>query len=154
MKAYSRDLRIRVMDAIDRGLPQAQVARLFRVSVRSIKRWRWRQRERGHLAESPRPGRTARKLAALRAGLLPQLEAHPDATLAELCEWWEETHGVRVSQATMSRVITRYFGWTRKKRLDERANATRRNAAPGASRRAGSIRVGSSGSTRPAATVA
>jgi len=115
MQAYSRDLRIRVMDAVDRGIPQAEVSSQFRVSVRSIKRWRHRQRERGHLAESPRPGQPGQKLPALRAGLLPHLEAHPDATLAELCQWWEETQGVRVSHATMSRVITRHFGWTRKK---------------------------------------
>lgn len=142
------------MDAVDRGLPQAEVASLFRVSVRSIKRWRHRQRERGHLAVSPRPGRTARKLAALRAGLLPHLEAHPDATLEELCEWWEQTQRVRVSQATMSRVITRHFGWTRKKSHAERRSATRPSEKPGASRREESIRVGSSGSTRPGATVA
>jgi transposase len=127
MKAYSRDLRIRVMDAVDRGMPQAEVSRLFRVSVRSIKRWRHRQRERGHLGESPRPGRTGRKLAALRAGLLPHLEAHPDATLEELCQWWEETHKVRVSHATMSRVITRHFGWTRKK-VDPSSGAQRGEA--------------------------
>ena len=80
------------MDAVDRGMPQAEVSQLFRVSVRSIKRWRKRQRDHGHLVESPRPGRTGQKRTALRAGLLPRLEAHPDATLGELCAWWEETH--------------------------------------------------------------
>jgi len=28
-------------------------------------------------------------MAALRVGLLPQLEAHPDATLQEHCRLWE-----------------------------------------------------------------
>ena len=141
MKAYSRDLRIRVMDAVDRGMPQAEVSSLFRVSVRSIKRWRHRQRERGHLGESPRPGQTGQKLPALRAGLLPHLEAHPDATLAELCEWWEETRGVRVSHATMSRVITRYFGWTREKSLSEPGSEASRLARANPRGRARSIRL-------------
>jgi transposase len=116
MKAYSKDLRIRVIDAVDRGVPRAEVARQFQVSTRSIKRWLQRRRQTGTLAPSPRPGPPSIKLAALRAGLLPQLAAQPDATLAEHCRQWEQAAGFRVSTATMSRVITGHFGWTRKKR--------------------------------------
>ena len=117
MKAYSKDLRIRVLDAIDRGMRRAEATEHFQVSVRSIKRWLDRRRELGHLAASPRPGRPARLMDPLRAGLLPQLEAQPDATLAEHCDRWAADHGVQVSTATMSRVITGHFGWTRKKSL-------------------------------------
>src|ERR671914_580414 len=106
MRAYSKDLRLRVLDAVDQGTPRAEAARLFQVSVPTITRWRRRRRETGTLAPSPRPGRPAVKLGPLRAGLLPQLEAQPDATLAEHCARWEQTTGVRVSTATMSRVIT------------------------------------------------
>jgi hypothetical protein len=35
------------------------------------------------------PGRPSKKGAALQAGLLSQLEAYPDATLAEHCQHWE-----------------------------------------------------------------
>jgi transposase len=115
MKAYSKDLRIRVIDAVDRGVPRAEAAQQFQVSLRSIKRWLQRRRETGTLAPSPRPGPPAVKMGALRAGLLPQLEAHPDATLEEHCERWDEARGVRLSTATMSRVITGQSGWTRKK---------------------------------------
>jgi transposase len=152
MKAYSRDMRIRALDALDVGTPRPEVIRLFGVSTATLTRWRRRQRETGSLAESPRPGPPGPKRAGLKAGLLPHLEAHPDATLEELCQWWETTEGVRVSHATMSRVITRHFGWTRKKSPSEPGNATRRSAPPGASRPEGSILDGSSGSTRPAAT--
>lgn len=51
----------------------------------------------------------------LYVGLLPQLEAHPDATLAEHCQWWEAAHGVQVSSATMSRAM-KHLNWTRKKK--------------------------------------
>jgi transposase len=115
MKAYSKDLRIRVVDAVDRGVPRAVVVDQFQVSLRSIKRWLRRRRETGTLAPSPRPGPPAIKMGALRAGLLPQLDARPDATLEEHCERWEQAHGLRVSTATMSRVIAGHFGWTRKK---------------------------------------
>ena len=116
MKAYSKDLRIRVVDAVDRGMPRWQVSEQFQVSARTLKRWLQRRRELGHLAPWPRPGRPARKLGPLRTGLLPQLQAQPDATLEEHCQRWEQTHGVRVSTATMSRVIAGHFDWTRKKR--------------------------------------
>ena len=115
MKAYSKDLRIRVLDAVDRGVPRPEVAEQFQVSLRTIKRWLHRRRELGHLAVSPRPGAPARKMGPLRTGLLPHLEARPDATLEEHCARWEQATGVRVSAATMSRVITRDLGWTRKK---------------------------------------
>ena len=116
MKAYSHDLRLRVLDALDRGIPRAEVIALFGVSSPTMTRWRRRRRQTGSLAVSPRPGPPGPKRAALRAGLLAQLTAHPDATLDRHCAWWEAATGVRVSTATMSRVITRDLGWTRKKR--------------------------------------
>ena len=152
MKAYSRDLRIRALDALDVGTPRSEVIRLFGVSTATLTRWRRRQRETGSLAELPRPGPPGPKRAGLKAALLPRLQEHPDATLEEHCQWWEQTAGVRVSHATMSRVITRHFGWTRKKSLGGRASAARRSGPPGASGRVASIPAGSSGSTRPAAT--
>ena len=115
MKAYSKDLRIRVIDAVDRGVPREEVAEQFLVSSRTIKRWLQRRRETGNLAASPRPGRPAAKMGPLRAGLRVQLQAHPAATLDEHCTLWEHTTGVRVSTASMSRVMTRHLGWTRKK---------------------------------------
>ncbi len=115
MQAYSKDLRIRVLEAVDQGTRRAEVVRVFQVSLPTIKRWLRRRRETGSLAPSPRPGPPAVKMGPLRAGLLPQLEAHPDATLEEHCARWEAAHRVRVSTATMSRVITGHFGWTRKK---------------------------------------
>jgi transposase len=115
MKAYSKDLRIRVLEAVDQGTPRAEVVQVFQVSLPTIKRWLRRRRETGTLAPSARPGPPAVKMGPLRAELLPQLEAQPDATLEEHCREWERTHQVRVSTATMSRVITRHFGWTRKK---------------------------------------
>jgi transposase len=117
MQAYSKDLRIRVIDAVDRGVPRAEVAEQFMVSLRTIKRWLQRRRETGNLAESPRSGPPAHKIGPLRAGLLAQLQAHPADTLEEHCARWAESHGVQVSISTMSRVIIRDLGWTRKKSL-------------------------------------
>src|SRR5882757_4296351 len=107
MKAYSRDLRIRALDALDLGTPRPEVIRLFGVSTATLTRWRRRQRETGSLAQSPRSGPPRVKTVGLQAALLARLQDEPDATLEEHCHWWEQVSGLRISHATMSRMITR-----------------------------------------------
>lgn len=116
MKAYSKDLRLKVLDAVDRGMPRKEVARIFRISLPSIKRWLKRRRETGDLKPSPVPGPPARKGALLEGWLPAQLESEPDLTLEEHCGAFEEALGVKVSTATMSRRISRLpGGWPLKK---------------------------------------
>jgi transposase len=115
MKAYSEDLRLRVVAAVDGGMPRRDVVRVFGVSPATIERYLRLRRETGTLAPRPRHGPPPITTAALAAALLPRLEARPDATLEEHCAWYEQAAGVRVSTATMSRVIAGVFGWTRKK---------------------------------------
>ena len=115
MKAYSEDLRLRVLAAVDGGMPRREVVRVFGVSLASVTRYLQLRRETGARTPRPRQGPPPLNTAALTAVLLPRLEAQPDGTLDEHCAWYEQTSGVRVSTATMSRVIARAFGWTRKK---------------------------------------
>ena len=114
MKAYSEDLRWRVVRAVTIGTPRDEVARQFAVSVPTITRWLRLKRETGGLAPKPVPGPVAVKTEALVAALPQRLVDHADATLAEQCSWWREASGVAVSTATMSRALTR-LGCTRKK---------------------------------------
>jgi transposase len=39
MRAYSEDLRKKIVSAVERGMPKAQAARLFDVSLSSVKRY-------------------------------------------------------------------------------------------------------------------
>jgi transposase len=39
MKPYSKDLRLRVLSAVDAGTPREEVAETFSVSMPTIKRW-------------------------------------------------------------------------------------------------------------------
>jgi transposase len=114
MKAYSIDLRERVLRAVDQGKPRSEIVQMLGVSLATIKRYLKQRRETGHLWPKAIPGRTPRKGAALQAGLVAQLEAHPDVSLETHCELWEKEHSMRVSTSTMSRMILR-VGWTRKK---------------------------------------
>ena len=114
MKAYSEDLRERVVRAVAIGTPRDEVAATFVVSSATITRWLRLKRETGSLAPKPVPGPVAVKTAAVMAALPARLAAHADATLAEQCSWWREASGVEVSTATMSRALTR-LGCSRKK---------------------------------------
>jgi transposase len=134
MNAYSKDLRIRVLAAVDRGIPREEIVRVFGVSLAPVGRWLRRRRETGVIDARHSPGRTRSicSRAEERRALWAQLEAHPEATLEEHRELWEREGGARVSVATMSRVIRR-LGWTYKQRRWEPPSATRRPEPAGAS---------------------
>jgi transposase len=107
MKPYSKDLRLRVLAAVDAGKPREEVARTFSVSMPTIKRWlRRRRRETGDVEPEPIPGRPARKGAMLKEWLPEHLEANDDdLTLEEHREAFEEHFGVEVSTSTIGRAI-------------------------------------------------
>ena len=117
MNAYSKDLRLKVLAAVDRGTPRKEVVRTFGLSLAALKRWLKRRREGAeYLRPKPSAGRTPRILCTLeeRRALWAQLEENDDATLERHCELWEHERGVRVSVATMSRAV-RKLGWSFKK---------------------------------------
>jgi transposase len=117
MNAYSKDLRLKTLAAIDRGIPRKEVQELFGISLSTIKRWLKRRRLTGDVDIHKIPGRPAVKGAALRQWLPSQLNSNPDLTLREHCEAFEDEMGLEVSEATMSRNIARLPGeWPLKKR--------------------------------------
>jgi transposase len=86
MKAYSQDLRERVVRAVDRGeQTQQQIAERFGVSTAWIKKLLQRRRESGSLAPKPHGGgRPAKYRGKALERLQRELAAQPDATLEEL----------------------------------------------------------------------
>ena len=66
MKPYSKDSRLRVLAAVERGVPreEEEVAKTFSVSVPTIKRWLKRRRETGDVQPKPIPGRPSRRKGA------------------------------------------------------------------------------------------
>lgn len=114
MRAYSIDLRERVLAAIDAGTSQTQVATTFRISERTISRWLARRSAGQPLAGGTGPGRPHGISAAALPALCAQLEAQPDATIADHLAQWNAAH-TPVSQSALVRAIRR-TDWTRKKR--------------------------------------
>src|SRR5215216_4680606 len=133
MRAYSKDLRLKVLAAVDRGVLRKEVARIFGVSLPTIKRWLKRRRETGDVEPKEIPGPPARKGAALEQALPSQLRANPDFTLEEHRELFEETYGISVSTASISRAFER-LGLPLKKRRSSLQSATRKSEGAGASR--------------------
>src|SRR5258707_5551829 len=103
MRAYSTDLRERIVRAVANGRPQREAARMFEVGVNTVKRYIVQQQQTGNLARRPIPGGPRRIGREQEAWLRARLEAAPDATLAEHCAWWAEQQGQVVSVATMLR---------------------------------------------------
>ena len=69
MRAYSDDLRQRILRAVDQGHRQAEIAAAFQVSLATIKRYLKQRRETGHVTVKPIPGRPPKQRAALEAAL-------------------------------------------------------------------------------------
>src|ERR671933_811123 len=120
MKPYSKDLRLRVLAAVDAGTPREQVARTFSVSMPTIKRWLKRRRETGYVEPEPIPVRPSRKRAMLQRWLPQHLEANDDLTLEEHREAFEEEFGQTISTFTVGRAIAGlpHGGWPLKKVTD------------------------------------
>ncbi len=106
-KPYSKDLRMRVLAACDRGTPRKEVAETFGVSEPTIRRYLKLRRETGGVDPRPASGPPARKGRALEAALPSQASRNPDLTLEEHRGLFEDETGVSVSASSVSRAFSR-----------------------------------------------
>lgn len=107
MKAYSVDLRERIVRAVGGGMSKAAASRVYDVGLSTVKRYVRQQGAAGHLRPKPAPGRARTIGAGDEAALRAQAAAHADATLDEHRRRWAEEQGAAVSRATMSRAFAR-----------------------------------------------
>jgi len=116
MRGYSLDLRLKVLAAVDLGMPRKEVARTFGVSKPTVDRYLSLRRQTGEVGPPQPPGRAPSLTATIeeRSALWRQLEENERATLERHCELWESKHGDRVSVPTMWRAV-RKLGWSKKR---------------------------------------
>ena len=124
MKAYSLDLRERVLAARQAGATQGAVAAQFSVSVSFVAKLERRQRTNGNVAalpggRGPAPGLGAAALVQLG----DCLRQTPDATLDELRAWLAALGGPAVSRSALGRAV-QGLDWRRKKRASTPPSAT------------------------------
>ena len=123
MNAYSEDLRKKIIEALRRGMTKTEAARAFSVSRSSVKRYAKLAEEGRPLAPNKRPGSKPKIDERARRLLEADLEERPSATLSERREFLQKAAGVRVSDSTVSRMLSR-LGWSRKKDRWQRESAT------------------------------
>ena len=122
MRPYSRDLRERVMRAVDDGqLTQREIAEQFGVSDRWIRQLTRHREQTGSLAPKPHGGgRSAQITGETLEQVQATLRAEPDATLEEL----RQRCGITASVVCLFRTLRRHQ-ITRKKSRCTPASRTR-----------------------------
>ena len=146
-RAYSLDLRERVVAAVAAGESCRAVAATFKVSVASVVKWSQRFRATGSAAAHKVGGRRPYALAGQRDWLLARLAEKPDITLRALVAELAE-RGVKVSYYAVWHLFEHEGISFKKKPARQRAGSSRRRPAAGAIKD-GLILPGWSSSTKP-----
>jgi transposase len=130
-RAYSLDLRERVVAAVAAGETCRRVAETYRVSVASVVKWSQRFRTTGSAAAKRMGGNQPRSLAGERDWLLARLAATPDLTLRALVIELGE-RGVVTSYGSVWRIVHDAGISFKKNSVRHRARSARRGTASGA----------------------
>ncbi len=123
MRAYSLDLRKKIVESVEKGVPKAETARRFGVDRATVKRYCKQLGERGTLEPSKAPGKRAKLDQKAAKLLMEDLEERPWATHSQRAEFLFALSGVRVSEATVCRAVGR-LRRSRKKDPQGRQNET------------------------------
>jgi transposase len=116
MKSYSEDLRRRIVLAVEGGTSKSAVARLFGVSLSSVKRY-LRIAQRGvSLAPKKGGGRPPKIEQTAEKLLTEDVKERPAATVSERRRYLEHTTGKGLSDSSVKRLLKR-LGFSRKNGL-------------------------------------
>ena len=107
-RAYSQDLRDRVIEARESGTSARKAAARFEVAVSTAIKWLGRLRDSGERSARPQGRRSGSKLDPHRDFLLAAVEAEPDSTIAELQRRLVEERGVYASTGTIWAFLDRH----------------------------------------------
>jgi transposase len=121
MKAYSDDLRGRVLAACDAGAKTKAVAERFAVSASWVRRVKQVRRESGRATAAPHAGGRAPAWVTHAEAIRQAVRDDPDATLDE----YRARHALPVSRAALDRALAA-LGLPRKKSRCGRASGTAR----------------------------
>ena len=114
MKAYSEDLRRKIVDALNkRAMPKSEAASLFGVSLSSVKRFARMERDGVSLAPRKPPGRPPKSNDTIRRLLSEDLAERPAASASERRRYLQRMTGESMSDSTVRRLVRR-LGHSRK----------------------------------------
>jgi transposase len=127
-KAYAQDLRERVFAASDAGQPVGRIAAALFVSISYVSKVLGRRRGTGETTAKSQRCHVPRKLTGQLTAIQERVEARPDATIAELRSWLQQTHKVSAS-ATLVWETLAHLDLTRKKKTLHAAEQNRPDVA-------------------------
>ena len=104
-KAYSQDLRERVFASADAGEPVGRIAEGLRVSVSYVSKVLSRRYRTGQTTARAQRCHLPLRLADLHGAIEAQVTVRPDATIAELRVWLDETHQASASTGLMWKTL-------------------------------------------------
>ena|SRR3712207_2393494 len=130
MRAYSEDLRKKIVAAIERGMPKAHAARTFDVSLSSVKRYARRVRQGDSLTPKKSPGRPRKVDKNAQALLEEDVKERPAATIGQRRRFLEHITGTDMSDSTVRRLMKR-LGFSQKNGRWGRWNETSSSERPG-----------------------
>ena len=125
-KAYSCDLRERVIEAVETGASRREAAERFEVSVASAVKWLQRWRKRRSAAPKPRGGSIS-PLDELATEVLALIAEQPDLTLVETVAELRKRR-IWTSRSSLWRFLDRHNITLKKKPASCRTAASRRGA--------------------------
>ena len=126
-KAYSGDLRGRVIEAVAAGASRREAAERFEVSVASAVKWL--QRWRDHNSATPKPrGGSVSPLEEFATEILAAIAKHPDLTLLETIAELGKRR-IRTSRSSLWRFLDRHNITLKKKPASCRTAASRCGAS-------------------------
>jgi transposase len=128
-RAYSEDLRIRLVRLVESGTSARSAAKLFGVSASTSVKWMQRWRRKKSVAPNPVRGHRRRLLEGHADWLLELIQAKNDLTLEEIRVRLKK-RGVRVSLWTVWSFYQRQKMSFKKKRVCQRAGSRRRGDSP------------------------
>jgi transposase len=123
MRAYSEDLRKKIVAAIERGMSKAQAARVFDVSLSSVKRYTRIASRGGALEPGKSPGRPHKVGEEATVLLEKDLKERPTATISQRRLFLEYLTGTTLSDSTVRRLMKR-LGFSQKNGRWGRWNGT------------------------------
>lgn len=104
MKAYSIDLREKIVKAYEQGDTSIRkVAERFGVAKSFVQKLLSLKKTQGHVEPKKQGGAMKGELDGCGSQLAAMVEKYPDATLLEYCEYWGETYDHWVSPSTICR---------------------------------------------------
>lgn len=104
-KAYSQDLRDRVLALADAGSGVCRIAERLRVSVSYVSKVLSRRLRTGEISARPQRCHVPPKLIGLHGAIAARITAKPDSTIDELRTWLVTTHAMTASKGLVFKTL-------------------------------------------------